>query len=270
MVTKFLCSIGLPKAVAFYPLTINYRGTDVGPYKNPPGKLNNVKPAPGPDGRTGGSFSFLGRPDSFIEFPNKGRLDTQNSITLLAWVNPFGSAGPIFNYNPSGFGVHFWVTRAGRLFIRFVRRSRVVTEALTSRRLRRRSWSFVGATYNHRKGLATLYVNEKPVVTKSIGRIRLSTNYPVRMGARIGDSRCFRGWISCMQVYDQALSLRLIRIAKQLCFKGVYCQLKLLLHSPSGKSRVHHAIITPNLEMISFHVTVRLFSSTSYRSSKQQ
>ena len=218
-------SSGFPDAVAFYPLTIKYRGYDVGPNRNPRSKLNNVRPAPGPDGRLGGSYSFLGRPDSFIEFPNTGKLDTQNSITLLAWVNPMGGAGPIFNYNPRGFGVHFWVTRAGRLFVRFVRRSRASTQPLISRRLGRRSWSFVGATYDQRTGIAKLYVNEKPVVTKVIGRIRLSTNYPARMGAKIGDRRYFRGWITCMQVYDVALSRRLIRIAKRLCFKGIELQM---------------------------------------------
>lgn len=207
--------------MAFYPLTIQYRGYDVGPNKNPPGQLNNVRPAPGPDGRTGGSYSFRGSPDSFIEFPNTGKLDTKNSITLLAWVNPKGGAGPIFNYNPRGFGVHLWVTRVGRLFVRFVRRTRVYTQPLISRRLRRRSWSFVGATYDQKTGVATLYVNDKAVASKAPGRMRLATNYPARMGARIGDRRYFRGWITCMQVYDVALPLRLIRIAKRLCFKGI-------------------------------------------------
>ena len=214
--------LGLPAAAAFYPLTVTYRGYDVGPKRNPPGKLFNVRPAPGPDGRRGGSYSFLGSPDSFIEFPNTGTLDTRNSITLLAWVNPQGGAGPIFNYNPKGFGVHLWVTRAGRLFVRFVRRTRALTQPLISRSLRRKSWSFVGATYNQNTRIATLYVNDKVVSTKTIGRIRLSTNYPVRMGARVGDRRYFRGWITCMQVYDVALPLRLIRIAKKLCFKGIW------------------------------------------------
>jgi len=213
-------SLGLPDAVAFYPLTVSYRGYDVGPKKNPPGKLFNVRPAPGPDGRRGGSYSFLRSPDSFIEFANTGPLDTRNSITLLVWVNPKGGAGPIFNYDPRGFGVHLWVTRAGRLFARFVRRTRALTRPLISRRLRRKSWSFVGATYDQTTGIGKLYVNDKEVVSKAIGRIRLATNYPVRMGARIRDRRYFRGWITCMQVYDVALPLRLIKIAKKLCFKG--------------------------------------------------
>ena len=217
----FFRTLGLPDAVAFYPLTVNYRGYDVGPKKNPPGKLFNVRPAPGPDGRRGGSYSFLGSPDSYIEFPNTGTLDTRKSITLLAWINPQGGAGPIFNYDPRGFGVHLWVTRAGRLFARFVRRTRAFTQPLVSRRLRRKSWSFVGATYDQTTGIARLYVNDKVVVTKPIGRIRLSTNYPARMGARLRDRRYLRGWITCMQVYDVALSLRLIKIAKTLCFKGI-------------------------------------------------
>lgn len=216
----FCVTLGLPDAVAFYPLTVNYRGYDVGPKRNPPGKLFNVRLAPGPDGRRGGSYSFLGSPDSFIEFPNTGPLDARNSITLLVWINPKGGAGPIFNYDPRGFGVHLWVTRAGRLFARFVRRTRALTQPLISRRLRRKSWSFVGATYDQTTGIGKLYVNDKEVVTKAIGRIRLATNYPVRMGARIRDRRYFRGWITCMQVYDVALPLRLIRIAKKLCFKG--------------------------------------------------
>ena len=120
--------------------------------------------------------------------------------------------------------------------MRFVRRSRVFTQPLISRRLGRRSWSFVGATYDQRTGIATLYVNEKPVVTKVIGRIRLSTNYPARMGARIGDRRYFRGWITCMQVYDVALSRRFIRIAKRLCFKGI--KLQMFYHQQAIAKRV--------------------------------
>lgn len=222
---------------------MSYRGYDVGPKRNPPGKLFNVKPAPGPDGRRGGSYSFSGKPNSFIEFPNTGPLDTQNSITLLAWINPHGGAGPIFNYDPRGFGVHFWVTRAGRLFARFVRRTRAMTPPLISRILRRRSWSFVGCTYDQNTGVAALYVNDKRVATKAIGRIRLSTNYPARMGAKIRDNRNFRGWITCMQVYDVALSLRLIRIAKKLCFKGEYNSFNSL--TPKSVSHINYSLNLP-------------------------
>ena len=208
--------------VAVYPLTAQDQGRDISHKPNRPARLRGIYPVPGPDGQPGTAYRFTGRRNSFIEFPNTGPLDTQNSITLLAWINPHGGAGPIFNYDPRGFGVHFWVTRAGRLFARFVRRTRAMTPPLISRILRRRSWSFVGCTYDQTTGVAALYVNDKRVATKAIGRIRLSTNYPARMGAKIRDNRNFRGWITCMQVYDVALSLRLIRIAKKLCFKGEY------------------------------------------------
>ena len=259
-------ALGLPDAVAFYPLTVNYRGYDVGPKKNPSGKLFNVRLAPGPDGRRGGSYSFLGSPDSFIEFSNNGPLDTRNSITLLVWINPKGGAGPIFNYDPRGFGVHLWVTRAGRLFARFVRRTRALTQPLISRRLRRKSWSFVGATYDQTTGIGKLYVNDKEVVTKVIGRIRLATNYPVRMGARIRDRRYFRGWITCMQVYDVALPLRLIRIAKKLCFKGSWLfrapePVHLLFLSHTGCNQENSFVSPRNIALFHPNCCILIFIS---------
>ena len=82
-----------------------------------------------------------------------------------------------------------------------------------------RRWQFVGATYNGRTGRAKLFVNRRFTGSKFIGRIRLATNYPARMGARIGDRRYFRGRISCMQVYDTALTTRQILRRKRRCFR---------------------------------------------------
>jgi len=82
-----------------------------------------------------------------------------------------------------------------------------------------RRWQFVGATYNGRTGRAKLFVNRRFTGSKYIGRIRLATNYPARMGARIGDRRYFRGRISCMQVYDRALTTRQILRRKRRCFR---------------------------------------------------
>ena len=56
------------------------------------------------------------------------------------------------------------------------------------------------------------------VARKRIGRIRLATNYPVRMGVRVGDGRYFRGRISCLQVYDVALNTRQIAGRAKRCF----------------------------------------------------
>ena len=204
--------------MAFFPLTSKYGSRDISPTRNLPGKIVGAIPAPGPDGQPGGAFKFRGRPDSFIEFPNKGRLDTKDSITILAYVNP-ETPGPIFNYNPKGFGMHFWMVRPNVLFARFVKRNKKFTRPIASNRIKPRTWNWVATTYDKNTGYARLYVDSKITAERNLGKIRLATNYPVRMGARVGDNRFFRGKITCVQVYNVALSSKQIRAARKSCFK---------------------------------------------------
>lgn len=219
--TKLISFPVVGRAVAVYPLNRGTKGRDISFGGNPPGYISrNVRPAPGPDGTPGGSYRFYGRPNSYIQFPNRGRIDTRKSITLLAWINHEGRAGPIFNYKPTGWGVHLWMIRPNTLFVRFTRRRSLrFTKPLVSRTVQPRRWQYVGATYDGRTGVARLFVNSKFVSRKRIGLIRLATNYPARMGAKIGDRRSFRGRISCMQVYNVALKAKQIRARKKRCFR---------------------------------------------------
>ena len=181
--------------------------------------MSNIRPAPGPDGRRGTSYEFLGRRNSFIQFPNLGKIDTKKSITILAWVYHQGRAGPIFNYHPSAWGVHFWMVGPRALFVRFTkRRTKDFTAALMSRTVKPSHWQYVGASYDHSTGMAKLFVGGRLVSRKRIGRIRLATNYPARMGVRIGDGRYFRGRISCLQVYSAPLNARQIAARAKRCF----------------------------------------------------
>ena len=203
-----------------YPLSARTGGRDISRYRNPSGIVRSVRLAPGPDGRPRGSYYFYGRHSSYIQFPNRGRLDTKRSITLLAWIYHQGRAGPIFNYMPNGWGVHFWMVSPKMLFARFTkRRGRRFSRAVMSRTVTPNRWQFVGATYDSRTGRAKLFVNNRFTVNLYVGRFRLATNYPVRMGARIGDRRYFRGRISCMQVFDRALTRRQILRRKRKCFR---------------------------------------------------
>lgn len=205
-----------PKPVALYPLSDTYQARDV-IGGNTPGIVNNVISAAGPFNKSGNSLSFLGAPNSYIEFPNNGKLDAKNSISLLAWVLP-EQAGPIFNYKTDGWGVNFWMTRPRKLFARFVdREQRVRLPAIKSTHIKPNKWNFVGAVYDQKSGRASLWINGKLQDQRRIGSVSLATNYPVRMGARIGDRRNFRGRISCMQVYNEALDARQISVAKWKC-----------------------------------------------------
>ena len=216
---KYFHSV-IKRAMAVYPLNHYTRGKDISFARNPPGVVGRVKYAPGPDRSRGGSIEFFGHRNSFIQFPNRGKIDTRRSITLLAWIYHAGRAGPIFNYMLKGWGVHFWMVSRRTLFARFTkRRGRRFTPAVSSRRVPWKKWAFVGATYSYRTGIARLFVNSRFVVQRRIGRFRLATNYPVRMGARIGDRRYFRGRISCMQVYKQALNRNQILVRQRRCFR---------------------------------------------------
>ena len=204
-----------------YPMNTKTRGRDISLSRNPAGRLVNVRAAVGPDRTRGGAYRFLGKFNSYAEFRNTGKLDTKNSMTLLAWIKHTGRNGPIFNYNPRGWGVHFWMTSPRQLFVRFTRRNRRQPAPVVYNRILPGRWQYVGATYNKRTGVAKLFVNSRFVASRRIGRFQLATNYPVRMGAKNDrrDRRYFRGSISCMQVYGVALSRRAILRKKKRCFR---------------------------------------------------
>jgi len=189
--------------------------------RNPAGRLVNVRPDQGPDGTRGGAYRFLGKVYSYAEFRNTGKLDTKHSMTLLAWIKHTGRSGPIFNYHPRGWGVHFWMTSHRQLFIRFTRRNGHQPHPVVYNHVQHNRWQFVGATYNGRTGRAKLFVNNRFVAQRYIGRFQLATQYPVRMGAKNDrrDRRYFKGSISCMQVYGAALSRKAILSKKRRCFR---------------------------------------------------
>lgn len=169
--------------------------------------------APGPYGQPGDSTEFLGRRSSYIRFPNNGRLDAKNSITLLAWVLPMGR-GPIFEY---WHGVKFWLVRSDTLYAQFIRRNRRRTRVLIKRRLRPHRWNYVGATYDQRTGMATLWLDSRPIASENIKRISLATKGTAYMGSN------FRGRIACMQVYSVAMTGPQIKKVKNLCNKPGKC-----------------------------------------------
>ena len=112
---------------------------------------------------------------------------------------------------------------ATSLLVQFTRRNGPQsTTALTTIALRPLKWQFVAANYNGANGIAKFFAKGRFVERRYIGRIRLATNYPERMGARIGDGRFFKGRISCMQVYNGALSGSQL-ISKKRSFSSMVC-----------------------------------------------
>ena len=205
----------IPDPIALYPLNSRYKTREL-ENRQPQGTPVDVWLVPGPKGKAGGAYLFLGRADSYIEFPNNGGLDTERSITMLCWLYFQGYDGPIFNYKTSGSsGVHMWVV-SGKLFARFTKRNYQFTQHLTtSKSLSLNQWQYVGASYDHYTGVASLWLDGQQVLQKNIGvGLTLGTQDNVRMGAKGGDGRYFRGRVAAMQIYDVALTEGQVNVVK--------------------------------------------------------
>ena len=148
---------------------------------------------------------FYGTDSSYIEFPNRGGLDTRFSITLMCWVQPGGQDGPLISYGNDGRGVQIWIAR-GRFSLIL---SDLLVSGLSSVEvLPTEVWVHVAATYNYHTGNGSLFINGHLNVSSHILiSYAIATNSDkVRMGVRGDDNRYFKGNISEIKVYDVALN----------------------------------------------------------------
>ena len=212
--------------MGLYPFDPISKGRDVSPNKAPNAKFINVALTQGPDGRPNSAVKFFGLPNSYVQIPNNGKLRANRALSMFAWIKPQGNAGPIINYNVGpAWETHLWLKNPRTLLARFVKIGGVFTPAVTKTALRQNAWSFVGATYDG--NFARLWVNGKNLATRKIPRIRLSTFGPIRIGAKIGDSRYFKGAVACVQLYRVALHKKQIKRAMKGCMRRKFtCQLR--------------------------------------------
>ncbi|XP_078379553.1 uncharacterized protein LOC144662584 [Oculina patagonica] len=206
-------SVTVPDPIAFYPLNSMYATREIKD-RQLHGTPVGVNLTAGPDGKAGGSYQFAGQANSYIEFPNNGGLDVQFSITMLCWVYPENTNGPIFNYKITGglasnlWGIHLWI-HSGKLYGAFSRRDYTLIQPtlIADQPLALNQWHYVGLSYDYNTGIANLWLYGQQVWQKDIGaRQTLATQDNVRMGAIEDDSRYFKGRITAMQIYDVALT----------------------------------------------------------------
>ena len=211
-----IIAVSLPNPVAFYPLNGKYETREI-ENRQLHGTPVGVFLAAGPTGKARGSYQFSGQANSYIEFPNDGGLDVQRSITMLCWIYPQNTDGPIFNYRTSGsWGVHMWLV-SGKLFARFTRRNYAfTTHLITDMPLALNQWHYVGSSYDYNTGIASLWLNGEQVAQQHIRKgITLATQDDVRMGVKGGDDRYFKGRITAMQIYDSALTAEQINTVEE-------------------------------------------------------
>ena len=145
---------------------------------------------------------FYGTLSSYIEFPNKGGLNTRLSITLMCWVQPGGQDGPLFSY-----GVGIWIHK-GKFLNRIVKHQSLQSlTTIATEDLPAGEWVHIAASYDHNSGNNSLYINGHLSASQNIGTgYEIATAFQrVRMGAKFGSSY-FKGKIAEMKVYDVALN----------------------------------------------------------------
>ena len=195
-----------PEPIAFYPLNVSYKATERD-NRQLSGILGDVTITSGRYNEPGGAYMFYGTNSSYIEFPNKGDLDTQFSITLMCWVQLGGQDGPLFSYGVSGYTVCIKI-KNGKFFSRIVKRSfQTPTPITTAEVLPAGKWVHVAASYDHNTGNNSLYINGHLRASQKIGTgYQIATaSQKVRMGVEEGNSY-FKGKIAEMKVYNFALN----------------------------------------------------------------
>ena len=195
----------VPEPVAFYPLNARYKAAEK-ENRQPQGILGDVGITDGPYNEPGGAYMFHGTDSSYIEFPNNGGLDTRFSITLMCWVQPGGQDGPLFHYG--NLGVAMWIFNGQLNNDIFKRSSKQWPTAITTRVLPKGKWVHVAASYDHKSGNNSLYINGHLRASRNIGTgYEIATAFQrVRMGCQDSLNRYFKGKIAEMTVYDVALN----------------------------------------------------------------
>ena len=217
----FVFFLGLPSPAALFPLNAQFGTADISSNESPPGNALGVRLADGPDGKPGGSYYFNGSSTSYIEFPGSSALDTRYSLTILADVFP-ETSGPVLNYNTYNWGVHLLIgMEIGSLFSGLSDRYtfKHTDPVLSNSTKFGKKWHYVGATYDYLSGIARVWIDGAKAGELQVGKMEIATNDSVRMGAVTNHRSYFRGRVSCLQIYNRALTQDEIEAVKSRCLK---------------------------------------------------
>jgi len=200
----------VPEPVAFYPLNARYKAAEK-KNRQPKGILWNVGITNGPYNEPGGAYMFYGTSGSYIEFPNRGGLDTQFSITLMCWVQPGGQDGSLFVFDTPTPRISLAIVRGNFVngMVMQTRSSEWLTIITTTDVPPAGKWVHVAASYDASSGNNSLYINGRLRASRNNRRpsYRINTaSQRVLMGTRNKFKEYFKGKIAEMKVYDVALN----------------------------------------------------------------
>ena len=210
----------LPLPVGLYPLNELYNSGDASCYGNLAGKVQGANLVSGPFGNANTAYEFSGFRESYISIPQSQHLDVKNSITILTWVYQTGRAGSILLYWNGGRGVDFRTLSPSTVSVQFTKRGGETVPSLNNSTLDLLNrWHYIGASYDHNTGTATLWLGGKNVQQLNLGQLELKTNGDMVIGGGQGDGDSFEGRVSCVQIYNKVLSEDEVVAVKDRCFE---------------------------------------------------
>lgn len=222
----------LPSPIGLYPFNNLYKTADASCYGNLHGMPQDVELVGGPFHKQRAAYQFTGT--SCIHIPGSRHLNENiRSITILVWIFQTGHAGSIVNFNSNesnedseaygrspvsveirtsgsssfsadlagndGRRVHLWSNSS---------------EALAN------EWRYIGVSYDHSRREVIMWIDDEDVDHLSILKnLDLSTDRSIQIGGRQGKQDSFEGRISCLQVYDRALSKTEVKAVRNRCFR---------------------------------------------------
>ena len=213
------------KPAALFPFSGQYQGHEA-MEKNLNATMSNIKYTAGIHGEPNGAVEFSGELNSFIEIEANSQVQFDQSMTMLLHIYPRkSSTGPLLHYNANVHGVQMWIqgeVDKTSLKARFVPRNLSTVSWLRADVLRLASWNFIGASYNHVTGLASLFHNGIEVKRKYLGKnVLLATNHEIRLGAvAISSLGTYEGAVACLQLFSKALDTKEVLDAKNACNPG--------------------------------------------------
>lgn len=76
---------------------------------------------------------------------------------------------------------------------------------------------YIGVSFSYNTGMATLWIDGKDVQIKYLGKFELSTDHDIRIGGGQGKGDSFQGRISCLQIYNRALTKNEVAAVRNRC-----------------------------------------------------
>eukprot|EP00058_Branchiostoma_floridae_P016420 XP_002601908.1 hypothetical protein BRAFLDRAFT_86392 [Branchiostoma floridae] len=157
-----------------------------------------------------------------VEIANNGELDVKRSFTILLFAYHLGGQ-PMLDYRGPGAGTLFWIWPDRQLYIDIQAPSSHGFHSASN--LPQGQWMFLGVTYDYATGQVQLWRDGINISSTNFGQLDHSTANPIKLAVSHVDlhARPFNGKMSCLQIYNYALSKQEIWDAQNACNGKMSC-----------------------------------------------